>query len=130
MLDINIGAAILAAVSSFMLGGLWYSPVLFGKKWIKETEFDEANAGHPAKVFGLSFIFALMAAFGFAIVIGPQPDMMTAIYHAILIGIMFVATSFGINYQFSNKSFSLFFIDAGYHVCQFITYAVILGAWH
>ena len=130
MLDINIWAAIVAAVSSFMLGGLWYSPVLFGNKWIIEAEFDQEKVGHPAKVFGLSFVFALVAAFGFAIVIGPKPDLLTAMHHAILIGVAFVATSFGINYQFSNKSFSLFFIDAGYHLCQFIVFAIVLGLWH
>lgn len=130
MLEINIWATIVAAISSFMLGGLWYSPVLFGKKWIKEAEFDETKAGHPAKVFGLSFIFALIAAFGFAFLLGPEPNMMTAIHFAILIGVMFVMPSFAINYQFSNKSFTLLFIDSGYHICKFLIFAVILSLWH
>ena len=109
-MDINIWAALVAAISSFLLGGLWYSPALFGKKWIKETEFDEANAGHPAKVFGVSFIFALIAAFGFAFLIGPAPDLLTAIHFAVMISVMFVGTSFGINYQFSNKT------EESYHI--------------
>lgn len=130
MLEINIWATIVAGISSFVLGGLWYSPVLFGKKWIKESGFEESQAGHPAKVFGISFIFSLIAAFGFAFLLGPNPHILTAIHFALLIGFFFVATSFGINYQFSNKSFSLWLIDAGYHLCMFLVFAVILSVWH
>jgi len=41
-MDVNIWAVLLAAVSSFLLGGLWYSPMLFLKPWnaaMGRTEF-------------------------------------------------------------------------------------------
>ena len=57
----NTWAIVLAAVSSFMLGGLWYSPVLFGKTWNNENGGVE-QTGHPAKVFGISFLFSLLCA--------------------------------------------------------------------
>ena len=53
----NILAVLLAAVSSFLLGGLWYSPALFGKTWSSENG-GEKQAGHPAKVFGINYQFA------------------------------------------------------------------------
>ena len=37
MSAINIWAVLVAAVCSFLLGGLWYSPVLFHKLWNREA---------------------------------------------------------------------------------------------
>ena len=130
-MDINYLAVVVAAVSSFLLGGLWYSPMLFLKPWNKAMGRDEnSKQGHPAKVFGLSFVFALIAATGFAHLIGPAPDLNVALHYGLVIGIAFVATSFGINYQFADRPTYAIFIDGGYHVGQFVLYALILGLWH
>ena len=34
---INVWAVLVAAVSAFVLGGLWYSPMLFGPKWNRDA---------------------------------------------------------------------------------------------
>ena len=125
----NIWAVLLAAVSSFMLGGLWYSPALFGRAWNAENG-GQVQAGHPAKVFGISFAFSLIAAIAFAAWVGAAPPLETAVKAGALAGIGFVATSFGINYQFAQRSFKLWLIDGGYHAVQFILFGVILGLWH
>jgi hypothetical protein len=41
----------------------------------------------------------------------------------------FVATSFGINYQFADRTLALWVIDGGYHVAQFALFGVVLGVW-
>lgn len=104
MEGINYLAVLAAAASAFLLGGLWYSPIAFLKPWTKAFgmgDMKEVGAKHPAQVFGVSFLFALLAA-----------------------------ASFGINYQFANKPFALWLIDGGYHVGQFLIYGLILGLWH
>jgi hypothetical protein len=125
----NIPAVLIAAVSSFMLGGLWYSPALFGNAWIRENG-GEKQAGHPAKVFGVSFVFSLIAAFAFAYLLGAAPPLETALRTGAIVGIGFVAASFGINYQFAQRSFKLWLIDGGYHAVQFIVFGLVLGLWH
>lgn len=125
----NIWAILLAAVSSFMLGGLWYSPALFGKAWNTENG-GVPHAGHPAKVFGISFAFSLIAAFVFAYWLGPAPALDTALRAGAFAGLGLVATSFGINYQFAQRSFKLWLIDGGYHAVQFLLFGLILGLWH
>ena len=40
-----------------------------------------------------------------------------------------VAASFGINYQFANRSALMWLIDGGYHTVQFGIYGLILGLW-
>ncbi len=129
-MDINIWAVIVAAASSFLLGGLWYSPAVFLKPWNKAMGRTTEDDGHPAKVFGLSFVFALISAYVFAMLLGPEPVLSEAWKAGLLVGLGFVGASFGINYQFANRPFSALFIDGGYHTCQFVVYGLILGAWH
>jgi hypothetical protein len=125
----NIWAVLVAAVSSFMLGGLWYSPLLFGRIWTAENG-GAKQAGHPAKVFGISFVFSLIAAVAFALWLGPAPPLETALRAGAIAGFGFVAASFGINYQFAQRTFTLWLIDGGYHTLQFVLFGLILGAWH
>lgn len=125
----NIWAILLAAVSSFMLGGLWYSDALLGKAWNRENG-DVPQTGHPAQVFGVAFVFSLIAAFAFAWWLGPAPALTTALTAGVVVGLGMVATSFGINYQFAQRSFKLLMIDGGYHAVQFLIFGLILGLWH
>lgn len=128
--DINWLAVLAAAVSAFVLGGLWYGP-LFKSAWCREAGIDlHAKPGHPGRVFGSAFVLALVAAIAFAVLLGPDPSLPLGVHHGVLVGFAFVATSFGINYGFAQRSLKLWLIDGGYHVLQFVLYGVILALWH
>ena len=121
---------LLAAVSAFVVGGIWYGP-LFGKAWARENGFPEGyQAGPAARVFGVSFIFTLLAAAGYAHLIGFSDDIAAAALHGAAIGALIAATSFGINYQFCGKSFRLLLIDGGYHTVQFAVIAALYAGLH
>ena len=64
------------------------------------------------------------------LVLGPEPSLADAVGTGFLVGAVFVATSFGINYQFANRSLRMWLIDSGYHTMQFILFGLILGWWH
>jgi hypothetical protein len=132
MEGLNWFAVTVAAFSAFMLGGLWYSKLLFLNAWSKASGVtpEKMNEAHPAKVFGVSFLFALLAAFVFAIILGPKPPLDFALGRALMVGGGFVAACFGINYQFAGKPTVLWLIDGGYHLGQFLLYALVLGLWH
>jgi hypothetical protein len=125
----NVLAVLVAAISSFILGGLWYSSRLFGPIWNTENG-GVFRRGHPVKVFGLSLLFSLIAATCFAFWVGPAPALPNALRAGALAGAGFVAASFGINYQFAQRSYTLWLIDAGYHTMQFLFFALIIGLWH
>lgn len=125
----NVWAVLVAAVSSFALGGLWYGP-LFQKVWCREAGVDPTKAGHPAKVFGGAFVFSLLSAYAFARIVGPAPELSYSLHMGAMVGFCFVAASFGINYLFANRSLKLWLIDGGYHTLQFTLYGLILGLWH
>jgi Protein of unknown function (DUF1761) len=128
MSNVNVLAVVVAALSSFGLGGLWYSTALFGAAWRRAAGGPEIQ-GHPAKVFGLSFAFALVAAFAYALIMPLPSSALTAAAQGLLVGAGMVAASFGINYQFANRPTILWLIDGGYHSVQFTIYGLILGLW-
>jgi hypothetical protein len=130
--SLNYWAVLAAAVSAFVIGGAWYSPALFGKLWQRETGLTDAQlqAGSPGKIFGLSFVMALVAALVFAMFLGPKPAFSKATMAGILAGAAWVGTSFGINYLFERKSLALFLVNAGYHLVQYAVIGAILGLWH
>ena len=130
MPDINYLAVLAAAVSAFVLGGAWYSPALFGKLWQKEAFGDgPMGKGHPAMVFGISFLHALIAALLYAALMPAPESAVGGLVQGTLVGAGFVATSFGINYQFANRTPLLWLVDGGYHTFQFALYGLIIGAW-
>ena len=131
-MGVNIFAVLAAAISAFVLGGLWYSPVLFGKRWqaLAGLSDEDLKAANPAVKFGISFVLALVAALVFAVFLGPEPAFSFAAGAGLAAGLCWVATSFGINYLFEHKSIGLFLINGGYHTAQFTLMGVILGLWH
>ena len=126
---INLWAVLVAAVSSFLLGGIWYGP-LFGKAWNAVAGMAPQKQGHPAKIFGGAFVFSLLAAAVFAWFLGPQPPLAFAVCRGVLVGFGLVAASFGINYLFAQRGARLWLIDGGYHTVQFALFGLVLGLWH
>ena len=128
--DVNVLAVLVAALSSFVLGGLWYSNALFGNAWRREAgDQRKPGEGHPVKVFGVSFGFALVAPLAYAFLVPAAADPVDALVQGLLVGAGMVGASFGINYQFAGRGFRLWLIDGGYHTVQFVLYGLILGLW-
>lgn len=129
MSDINYYAVLVAAVLSFAVGGLWYSPMLFGKMWLKEMKLEADDIKQKPSVFILSFVFALVAVFVLADLLGANPELMHAVTVCAMVGAI-VFLGLGITYQFSNKSLRHLLIDGGYHLVIFTLFGLILGSWH
>jgi hypothetical protein len=132
MPDINYWAVAAAALSTFVIGGLWYSPLLFGKPWQREVGLsDQQLAGSSMpKIFGAALILSLIAAFVFALFLGPRPSMPLGLGAGFSAGLCWVASSIGINYLFARRSLKLFLIDGGYHTVQFTLIGFVLALWH
>ena len=96
-------------------------PALFGRVWNAENG-GEKQAGHPAKVFGISFVFSLVTAEAFGLWLGPSPSIETALRAGLLAGVGFVASSIGIT--------PLWLIDGGYHAAQFVVFGLVFGLLH
>jgi hypothetical protein len=41
--QVNFLAVFVAALSSFVIGGVWYSPIMFAKPWMEENGLRKRN---------------------------------------------------------------------------------------
>jgi hypothetical protein len=130
--QLNWLAILIAAVSTFLIGGFWYSPFLFGKQWQKENNFsnEDMKKGNTPKIFSLTFLFSLIMALNLAIFLNDSKT--TASWGAIaglLAGFCWAALSFFVIGQFERKSTRYMLIHAGYITFSFIVMGTIIGAW-
>jgi hypothetical protein len=131
MPQFNIWAVIVAAVSTFLIGGLWYSPALFGKAWMRENGLTEEGMkkSNMVKIFGLAFFLAFIASINLAMFMGPEDKIEMGALWGFLAGFGWVATFVGTHYLFERRSFTLFLINAGYSIVALTVMGIILAAW-
>ena len=128
--QVNYVAVFVAALSSFLIGGVWYSPILFAKAWMRETGLREEEVSKGlAKVFSGAFLCSLIIALNLAFFLGPKSDLVWGMTAGALAGIGWVAASLGLVYLFERRSPTLFFIDAGYQAVAYTVMGAILGVW-
>jgi Protein of unknown function (DUF1761) len=132
MPEINWLAVFAAAASAFILGGAWYSKAMFLKAWQRGSGLtdDQMQKGHPGKIFGGAFLLSLVSAATFAMFLGTKLPVGESTMYGFIAGLCWVAASFGINYLFERKNFTLFLVNGGYHTVQFTLYGLVLGLWH
>lgn len=128
MPEVNYLAVALAALSAFLLGGIWYS-ALFARQWAARTGQSEEvlKSGNMALVFGGSFLLNLVAAYVLAMFVGGM-DLRGAALAGFSVGLCWVATSLGVSYLFERRPLGLWLINGGYFTLQFTVMGAILGA--
>ncbi len=127
---INWLAVVVAAVSTFLIGSLWYGP-LFGKAWVAEHGFteEELKSANMGKIFGISFILEFIMALNLAMFLADSSDIVWGIAAGFLAGFGWIALAMGVNALFSRYSLRLWFIDSFYFVVTFMIMGAILTAW-
>lgn len=129
MPDVKPLAVLIAGVSGFFVGGLWYGP-LFAKPWMAANGFtmeDLKRDFSPAKSYGTAFIMGLIAAYGLAIVIGADRGLHSGAFLGACAAVFWVATSFATSYAFERRTTTLLLINAGYPIVQFAVMGAIIG---
>jgi hypothetical protein len=128
---LNIWAVLVSALSTLLIGGIWYAPPVFGNAWMRENGFTEESFkdSNMIKIFGLSFLLAVIAAFNLTMFMGPENRPEMGALWGFLAGFGWVATFIGTHYLFERKSFVLFLINAGCSIVSLTVMGVILAAW-
>ena len=129
---INWMAVLVAAVSNFLLGGLWYSPLLFYKSWARENGFtdEDVKKRNMPKIFGFAFLWSLVMSLNLAMFLNDKKtDTAWGATAGFLAGFGWVAMAIFIIGLFENKSTRYMLINAGYMTLSFIIMGLILGAW-
>lgn len=127
--DVNWITVVVAALAAFMVGGIWYGPIM-GKKWLGAVGLTEEQVkeGNMAAIYGGAFAFSIVASVFLAHMFARlgQPPFHVVMMISTGIALGFIIPAIGTNYLFSQKGKALFFIDAGY----WLLFYAAMGAVH
>jgi hypothetical protein len=132
MPHINWLAVFAAAVSTFALGGLWYSPAVFGRTWMSVNNLSNADLAksNMAKIFGLSFVFAFMMAANLAAFLAePKTTASWGATAGFLAGFGWVTLGIATIALFERRPAKYVLINGGYMTVSFVLMGLIIGAW-
>jgi hypothetical protein len=129
--NLNWLAIIVAAISAFVLGGLWYSPLMFLKRWMKETGLteDKTKRTNMLTVFGFAFLLSLIASFFLAMFLGADAGAGFGALAGFMAGFGWVFTFMGISYLFESRTLAHFLINAMYSIVSLTIMGLIIGVW-
>ena len=121
-----------AAFANFALGGLWYSPALFGKRWQKENNLtdEELKNSNQLRVFGFAFLWSAVMSVNLGFFLADKnTDISWGAIAGLLAGLGCVAMAIFIIGLFERKSTVYMLINAGYMIVSFVLMGIIIGAW-
>ena len=132
MFEVNWLGIVLAALAGFVVGGIWYGPVM-GRKWMGAVGFTEEDLkeGNMALIYGGAFLFSLLASWTLAHTFGSYADLgaeysvFAKVMVAVGVAVGFIIPAIGTNYLFSQRSKTLFFIDAGYWLLFYLAMGLV-----
>lgn len=126
-----------AAIASFIFGGIWYGAL--SRQWMAaaglttdEIQSRKGNAAHP---FIITLLCELVMAWMLAGVIlhvsrgGSPATAMTGIVTAAFLWLGFVVTTQIVNHQFQMQKWSLTIIDSAHWLGVMLIQGAILGAY-
>ncbi len=114
-------AVLLGGLGYFALGAIWYSKVLFSKKWIAYTKID-INAPNATDGIAQMFIgsFALMVVTSLAVAILANKlqtvGWVNGAKLGLFTGICFGVTAIAVSYLYEKRPLGLHLINGGYTV--------------
>lgn len=135
MYDVNLVAVLGAAVVSMIVGYLWYSPMLFGKQWMKLMGLTDAKMEAAKKEMGKMYALSFSAALVTGYILGMVVKMA---YSTTAVGGMkvgfgvwlgFVAPVQMTEVLFGGKSWNLYYLNTGYQLVSAMLMGAILAMW-
>lgn len=130
---INYLAVLIAAIVFMIIGSLWYSPLLFGKLWMKlsglsKKDIDKAKKKGMGKIYLAAFIGSIITALvlEYLIDILGYNDFITGAFSGLIIWI-FIAVVMLNGVLWEGKSVALYLINILYQFVALILTGGILG---
>ena len=132
--DVNYLAVFLAAVSSMVIGAIWYAPKVFGNKWMKWvglSENDVQTGALPA--LSLTFLASLLTAYVMAHVtflsnyFFNNSFLSDALTTSFWLWLGIAATSIATYYLFERKPYKLIILNLANRLVTMLVMGLIIG---
>lgn len=132
IVNVDMIAVIVAAIAAFIVGMIWYSPMLFGKKWMKIMGVTEKDMGkNKDKMMGImlsSLVVSGVTAYVFAHILAfSQASTITdAVQGSVWVWLGFVATTLYMGVLYEKKSMDWYILSAGHYLFAIIAMGIVL----
>jgi len=133
---INFLAVVVAAVVAFIIGGLWYSPLLFAKLWVNAHGYSEEQVKDMQKGAGKAYAVTLVCDFLIALAIAVLAGYIHLEHcvQGLKLGLLVwagFAMPLGLTANmFSGKRITVFYIDTAYQLVYLVIMGAIIAVWH
>ncbi len=130
---VNYFAIVVAAVVATAVGSAWYSPLLFGRPWMRLRGIDPGSMQGvrcPAMPIALEFVCTLVTAYVlslFTLLLGGTISIVLVL--ALVIWVGFYVTQLLGEVLWEKKPFGLFLINAGLRLVNITLMALVVGLW-
>jgi hypothetical protein len=93
-MEISIVSVIVGTLVYFGLGGLWYSPLLFGKQWKELIGIDPEEEGNPTRSMIIAFAGTILTvvALNMLVYIARPQTWAAALVYGLLVGVPVIMT--------------------------------------
>ena len=131
---VNYLAILVATIVGYVIGALWYSPLLFGNMWIKlmgytKKDMEKAKKQGMAKQWISMFVAMLIMVYILSQFVVPGTGWMFGAKIGVLIWLGFLATTqLGI-VLWEKKPFALYAINTLHYLVALVVMGAILGVW-
>jgi hypothetical protein len=128
---VNWLAVLVAGISAFLTGGVWYSPALFGKVWMKENglSLEQIQKSNKGKVYGWAFVLSLLMSVNLAMFLkDPAVQLSLGLLYGFLTGV-WIFCGIAIVGLFEQKSARYIFINGAYMLVTLTLMGGIIGIW-
>ena len=132
---LNYLAILVAALASMVIGFVWYSPVLFGKPWMKLMGWNEHTMKEKSSKAGPAYIMMLVSSLVMAYVLAhlvrflDAKTWQDALMIAFWTWLGFIVTTGSSAVIWEGKPVNLFMINVFYSLADVAAMAVILTYW-
>jgi len=131
-MEINLLPVFVCSIFSFILGGIWYSKLLFANLFIKYINKSEEEL---QKGVGLTFLFEFIATFitnyvlaAIILLVGAD-DFWRGLQTGIILWIGFVAMTHLSTVTFEKRNFNLYLLQVSYRLVTISISGGILAIW-
>ena len=138
-ISINLWAVLGSGVASMVVGGLWYSPVLFGKTWMHLMGFTAETMQKQKSKAMRGYVVAFLASLVMSYVLAHFLTYAMTYSHSfgVKAGLMggfwlwlgfFFPVTLG-SFLWENKPFKLFLINVSHYLASLLVMSAILAKW-
>lgn len=126
--ELNFMAILLATIAKFMVGGFWFSKLVFGRAWLEEVGHIEEELVSPVNALIIAMCTCFLVVFSLAIIYQIMAlDLRASLAVTVIMALGVTMAQMGLSFAFEGRSLRLFLIYATQCVTEFVIIALILN---